>query len=99
MTKFGERLIASANEALAIAEGRAIPAKVVHGGDVDIVAIRKGQKLTQVEFARRYGLSLSTLRDWEYGRRSPDAAALTLLRVIDREPEAVMRSVSASRAA
>jgi len=63
---------------------------------VDVAAIRKRQKLSQEAFADRYGLSLGTVRDWEQQRRSPDRAALILLSVIDREPEAVTRALTAS---
>jgi putative transcriptional regulator len=55
--------------------------------------IRRRLHLTQEQFAARFGLPLSTLRDWEQGAREPDSAARTLLRVIDREPEAVMRAL------
>lgn len=52
-------------------------------------AIRLDLELTQEEFASRFGLSLGTLRDWEQGRRSPDATARTLLRVIAVAPDLV----------
>lgn len=64
-----------------------------------VKAIRVRAKLSQDEFARRYGIPVGTLRDWEYGRRIPDAAAATLLKVIDREPKAVARAVTGHRAA
>ncbi|MGQ0674695.1 MAG: helix-turn-helix domain-containing protein [Rhodospirillales bacterium] len=64
-----------------------------------VKAIRVRAKLSQTSFARRYGIPVGTLRDWEYGRRAPDAAALTLLSVIDREPKAVARAVTGHRAA
>jgi putative transcriptional regulator len=49
--------------------------------------------LTQAAFARRFGIRLGTLRDWEQGRKKPDATALTYLRVISREPEMVERAL------
>jgi putative transcriptional regulator len=36
------------------------------------------------------------VRDWEQGRRNPDRAARTLLLVIDRNPKAVERALSAA---
>lgn len=92
---FGEDLLKSANEALAIAKGDAEPAGVYVPESVDVAAIRKKQKLSQEAFAYRYGLSVGTVRDWEQERRSPDRAALVLLSVIDREPDAVTRVLSA----
>lgn len=64
-----------------------------------VKAIRVRAKLSQDAFARRYGIPVGTLRDWEYGRRMPDAAALTLLKVIDRDPKTVARAVTGHRAA
>jgi putative transcriptional regulator len=45
--------------------------------------------LTQEEFAGRYRIPLGTLRDWEQGRKYPDAPARAYLTVIDRDPQAV----------
>ncbi len=58
----------------------------------------------QIEFdsenSARHRIPVGTLRDWEQARREPDAAAaLAYLRVIEREPEAVARDLSAPTAA
>ena len=55
----------------------------------DVRGIRKRMNLTQKEFAGRFHLSLTVLRDWEQKRTVPDQAARTLLRVIARNPRAV----------
>lgn len=60
---------------------------------------RRRSGLTQGAFAARYRIPLGTLRDWEQGRREPDAAALAYLRVIEREPEAVARALATPPAA
>lgn len=52
--------------------------------------IRKRLHMTQVQFARRFHLPLGTLRDWEQGVREPDSAAKSYLRVIARNPQAVL---------
>lgn len=93
---FGDELIKSAKEALEIAKGNAQPAGVYIPDDVDVAAIRKKQQLSQEAFADRYGLSLGTIRDWEQKRRSPDKAALVLLTVIDKQPEAVTKALTSS---
>lgn len=61
--------------------------------------VRKATGLTQEQFAERYRIPVGTLRDWEQGRREPDAAALAYLRVIEREPEAVARALAPPEAA
>jgi putative transcriptional regulator len=56
-------------------------------------AIRRRLNMTQEQFAARFDLALGTLRDWEQGVRTPDRTARTLLRVIDRDPEAVIQAL------
>jgi putative transcriptional regulator len=93
MSRVGSRLIQAAREAAAMARGEAVPGAVVHTPP-DVRAIRTRLKLTQSAFARRFGLPVGTVRDWEQGRAVPDQAARVLLRVIEREPEAVHRAVA-----
>jgi len=55
--------------------------------------IRRRLNMTQEQFAARFDMALGTLRDWEQGVRTPDRTARTLLRVIDRNPEAVIQAL------
>lgn len=55
--------------------------------------LRRRLGMTQAAFAAAFGLPLGTVRDWEQGRKRPDAPARALLRVIEREPEAVLRAL------
>lgn len=64
---------------------------VVTQEPVDVRAVRERLGLTQEQFAWRYGLDVSAIRNWETGRRKPDLAALGYLRVIDQLPEQVSR--------
>ena len=56
--------------------------------------IRRALKLSQEEFAARFHIPLGTLRDWEQGRKDPDAAARAYLMVIGRNPAAVTEALS-----
>jgi putative transcriptional regulator len=56
-------------------------------------SLRRALGLSQEEFAARYHIPVSTLRDWEQGRFAPDAAARAYLTVIAREPEIVRRAL------
>ena len=97
MTKFGADLIQSMSEALAHAQGKDVVGISVHSvdvGAVDAKAIRKTLDLTQDEMATVLGTSPSGYKKWEQGKRQPSGAARTLLRVMDREPEAVLRALS-----
>ena len=73
----------------------------LHGRIVDdpgaerIVALRKRLKLSRQKFADRFGLDVRAVQDWEQGRRLPDRAARVLLTVIDRDPESVVRALTA----
>lgn len=56
---------------------------------VNAKKLREKLGLTQEQFAANYGIPVGTLRDWEQGRKNPDATARTYLRVIARNPQAV----------
>lgn len=62
---------------------------------VDVRRIREKFALSQEEFARRFGLRLEMVRGWEDRSLTPDPAAVTLLRVIWAEPDAVRRVIAA----
>lgn len=62
-------------------------------------AIRERLGMSQAAFARMFGISVATLQNWEQGRRRPEGPARMLLRVIDREPEAVRRALREQEAA
>lgn len=91
MSTFGEDLIGSLNEALAHARGEG-PA-IVHAA-IDPRAVRAQAKLTQAQMAPLMGMSLSGYRKWEQGQRRVSGPAATLLRVIEKEPEAVRRALA-----
>jgi putative transcriptional regulator len=65
----------------------------------NVRALRRSLKLTQEEFANRFGLPLGTIRDWEQGTHRPDRAAQVLLRVIAKDPNAVIRALRERSAA
>ncbi len=50
--------------------------------------------LTQEEFADAYGIPVGTLRDWEQGRREPDQASKTLLKLIEVIPQEVRAALA-----
>ncbi|RWO99788.1 helix-turn-helix domain-containing protein [Mesorhizobium sp.] len=98
MTKFGVDLIQAMSEALAHAQGKDVPGMQVHAvdiGTVDAKSIRKKLDLTQDQMATVLGTSPSGYKKWEQGKRQPSGAARTLLRIMEREPEAVLRALSA----
>lgn len=59
--------------------------------DICVRTIRERLGMSQWVFAAAFGFSHASVRNWETGRRRPEAAARVLLSVIDLEPEAVRR--------
>lgn len=55
--------------------------------------VRWAVGLSQEEFAQAFGIPIGTLRDWEQGRCDPDQAALSYLKVIERNPRAVRKAL------
>jgi putative transcriptional regulator len=60
---------------------------------VDVRAIRAQRGQTQDVFARTYGFSVASIRDWEQGRRQPERSARILLAMIAQAPDAVERVI------
>ena len=61
---------------------------------IDVRKVRRGLGLSQEAFARKYGFALSAVRDWEQGRRTPERSARILLKIVEKEPEAVTRALA-----
>jgi putative transcriptional regulator len=90
-TDFGRDLIEGMKEAVAWKRGevalevRKVPAMTAER----VKEIRKGVAKSPKEFAERFGIPARTVENWEQGRRAPDPAAATLLRVIEKHPDVV----------
>lgn len=61
-----------------------------------VKVLRQRLGMTQAQFAEAFRLPISTLRDWEQHRSTPDAPARALLRAIEREPETMRRLLSSA---
>jgi putative transcriptional regulator len=98
MSTLGKRLIKAAKNARAIARREADPATyAIHlPADMDVRKIRKRLGLSQDVFALRFGIPVATIRDWEQRRRKPEVAARVLLKVIEKNPDAVTAALAAA---
>ena len=76
MNKFSKDLIESLTEACEHAEGKRSEVRVHAVKVPDVRAIRQQLRMSQQEFARLYRIPLATLKNWEQGRRQPDAPPL-----------------------
>jgi putative transcriptional regulator len=98
MTKFGDALIESLTEAVAFARGETgPPAKATprtHQVETpDIRAIRRRLHMSQDAFAEAFRIPLATLKNWEQGRRVPDAPAAAYLQAIARRPDVIREAL------
>jgi len=89
MNKFSKDLLQGMEEAVAFAEGKATTARVHVVAVPDVRSIRRGLHMSQQEFADTYHIPLATLKNWEQGRRAPDAPAAAYLQAIARRPQVI----------
>jgi putative transcriptional regulator len=93
MNKFSRDLLQGMREAAEIAEGKRTAARV-HMVDVpDVRAIRRQLHMSQQRFAETYRIPLPTLKNWEQGRRAPDAPAAAYLQAIARSPQVIKEAL------
>ena len=90
-----DQLVASVKQAGAIKRGKLKPGSRIQMDPDDIRMIRKKLDKSQSEFALMIGVSVSTLQNWEQGRRRPEGPARALLKVAAENPETVAQSLSA----
>jgi putative transcriptional regulator len=89
-------LCESIRQAGEIRRGVRKPSRTYIIEDPNPKAIRERLGLSQSRFASIIGVSVRTLQNWEQGRREPEGPAKALLRVVDREPQAVLHALHAS---
>jgi len=88
-------LVESIEEAGKIRKGLTKPSRVFRYRPVDIKRIRNRLHVSQSQFSLMIGVSRSTLQNWEQGRREPEGPAKALLRVVDKQPQAVLEALQA----
>jgi putative transcriptional regulator len=90
-----QKLVESVKQMGAIMRGENIPHRRTVMTSVNVKALRERLGLTQNEFSGMIGVSIKTLQNWEQGRREPEGPAKALLRVVEREPQAVLNALHA----
>lgn len=90
-----DKLIGSIKQAGKIRRGEMKPSRVFQFSPTDIKKIRLGLKKSQSEFALMIGVSISTLQNWEQGRRQPRGPAKALLKIAAEKPRAIIEALSA----
>jgi putative transcriptional regulator len=59
--------------------------------------LRMKLHLTQEQFSKRYGIPLTTLRDWEQYRTQPDQASRSYIQAIEAFPDAIAMALDKRR--
>ena len=88
-----EQLLISVRQATVSARSARSAGRASRINAIMIKELRGWTKLSQPEFAAMLGVELSTLRNWEQGRRDPTGPARALLRAIRNDPENVIRAL------
>lgn len=91
MTKAFDKIAAGLADAIAFAGGDDSRGRKA---TVDVKAVRASTKKTQGAFAKAYRFPIGTVRDWEQGRRQPDSGSVTLLKMIEAEPDGVEQIIA-----
>ena len=89
-------LVESIKQAGQIKKGILEPSRTFEFDPLDIKAIRQKIHQSQREFALMIGVSVSTLQNWEQGRRKPTGPARALLKVAAQNPEMVRKALAVS---
>lgn len=82
-----DNLLTSIKQAGKIRRGEISPGRIFKYDEENIKAIRAKLHKSQTEFAALLGVSVSTIQNWEQGRRKPDGSARILLRIASKNPE------------
>lgn len=93
MSERFESMRKGVEEAIEWKKGKKTGARVRQYTAMDVAQIRKKTGLSQKEFSGVFLIPLSTLRQWEQGKRVPQGPAQALLRIIDKDAEAAIEAL------
>ena len=78
----------------AIIHGERAPSREFVVDALAVKQIRSATGLSQARFARLIDVQVTTLRNWEQGRREPTGPAKALLRAIQNDPRHVLQALA-----
>jgi putative transcriptional regulator len=90
-----DNLVGSVRQAGKIRRGELRASRTFQFNPADIKDIRLRLKKSQSQFALMIGVSVSTLQNWEQGRRHPKGPAQALLKIAAEKPKAIIAALSA----
>jgi putative transcriptional regulator len=94
MSKAFTEISEGLNDAIAHSKGER-SGVVEHKPEVlNVKSIREKTGMSQQRFCATFGISIGTLRHWEQGLRRPRGAARVLLKVVEQNPNAVIKAIT-----
>jgi putative transcriptional regulator len=91
--KLFAELVQSMEQAGEIIRGERAPSRKFVVDAVLVKKIREAAGLSQAKFAKVIDVQVSTLQNWEQGRREPTGPARALLRAISKDPKHVLAAL------
>lgn len=92
--KLFAELVQSMEQAGEIIRGERAPSRELNIDSVTIKKIRQAARLSQAKFAKVIDVQVTTLQNWEQGRRDPTGPAKALLRAISKDPKHVLAALA-----
>ena len=93
--KLFAELMESVRQAGEIVRGERAPSREFYVDAAMIKQLRKSTKLSQAKFAAQLRVEVSTLRNWDQGRREPTGPAKALIYAIRKDPTHVLKALAA----
>jgi putative transcriptional regulator len=88
-----DKIAEGLKEAIAVTRGEKKPARLFVPAEIDVKAVRKRCRMSQDDFANRYGFTVDQIKAWEQGRSRPLGGVRMYLMLIDEEPALVLKAL------
>ncbi|SDX86107.1 putative transcriptional regulator [Allochromatium warmingii] len=87
-------IMSGLNDAKSHAQGQSRHV-IEHAPDcLNVKAIREKTGMNPQRFCATLGISLNTLKHWEQGSKIPRGSARILLKVVDKNPQVVIKAIA-----
>jgi len=93
MSERFESIRKGVEEAIEWKNGKKTGARVRTYTAMDVAKIRKKTNMSQKTFSEAFFIPLSTLRQWEQGKRVPQGPAQALLKIIDKDAKSALEAL------
>ena len=92
--KMFDELMESVGQMDQIVRGEVTPSREFFVDAAGIKQLRASIGLSQAKFAKVIDVQLTTLQNWEQGRREPTGPAKALLRALRKDPAHVLKALA-----